>query len=116
MLNILILNLIITIISSLILIINMTISKKMYLNRNKISAFECGFDNLSSLRLPFSTQFFLISIIFLIFDVEISMIFPIIKSITNNLIKIKFSFMLMLLILIIGLYYEWKEGSLTWLN
>nr|UZT67483.1 NADH dehydrogenase subunit 3 [Endecameris sp. ZJUH 20220006] len=114
MINLILLNLLILLISSLILLINMIISKKMLYNRNKISAFECGFDNLSSLRLPFSIQFFLISIIFLIFDIEIALIFPIIK--TSSLMLMKFFFIIIIMILILGLYYEWKEGSLNWLH
>ena len=48
-----------------------------------LNSFECGFDNISILRLPFSIQFYLIRIIFLIFDVQISLIFPIIKNFIN---------------------------------
>lgn len=80
-----------------------------------MTSFECGFDNISLLRLPFSIHFFLIRIIFLIFDVEISLIFPIIKFL--NLINFinKNIFLIIIFILIIGLYYEWKQGSLKWL-
>lgn len=88
------------------LLLNLFIRKKIFKTRNKLTSFECGFDNISLLRLPFSIHFFLIRIIFLIFDVEISLIFPIIKFL--NLINFinKNIFLIIILILIIGLYYE----------
>nr|UZT67509.1 NADH dehydrogenase subunit 3 [Trybliographa sp. ZJUH 20220008] len=110
------LTLILLLTSSIIMVINFFLSKKNYMTRNKISSFECGFDPLSTMRLPFSTQFYLISIMFLIFDVEMSLIFPIIKSMSLKFFKFKMMFITIMMILIIGLYYEWKEGSLNWLT
>nr|UZT67517.1 NADH dehydrogenase subunit 3 [Figites sp. ZJUH 20220009] len=101
-------------IGMLMLFLNFMLSKKKNKNLNKITTFECGFDNVSMLRLPFSLQFYMISIIFLIFDVEISLIFPIVK--TFNLKNFDNVFIFIILILILGLYYEWKEGSLEWLK
>lgn len=97
-----------------ILLINFIISKKEYKNREKLSPFECGFDPISINRLPFSLQFFLIGILFLIFDVEIAIILPIIKSIRIIYYLINLNFFFILIILLIGLFIEWKEGALNW--
>nr|AXS65125.1 NADH dehydrogenase subunit 3 [Monotomidae sp. KM-2017] len=112
MIMLMIINLILMI---LILVLNMT-SKKMINDREKSSPFECGFDPKSTARLPFSLQFFLIAIIFLIFDVEITLLLPFIM-----IIKFTNMFMLFTLItifsfiLIIGLYHEWNQGALQWI-
>nr|AIW06094.1 NADH dehydrogenase subunit 3 [Propylea japonica]UXW88423.1 NADH dehydrogenase subunit 3 [Propylea quattuordecimpunctata] len=91
------------------------ISKKTFKDREKSSPFECGFDPKNSARLPFSIHFFLIALIFLIFDVEITLILPFIQSLKLT----KFSMIctnltLFIIILILGLYHEWNQGALNW--
>nr|YP_010555747.1 NADH dehydrogenase subunit 3 [Eupelmus anpingensis]UYR45776.1 NADH dehydrogenase subunit 3 [Eupelmus anpingensis] len=101
----------------LMILLNFVISLKIAKNREKISPFECGFDSMSMNRLPFSLQFYLISIIFLIFDVEISLILPIMEVsffLEEMILMFITSIILIIFILIIGLFLEWKEGALKW--
>nr|UVU30534.1 NADH deshydrogenase subunit 3 [Xorides funiuensis] len=101
-------------ITIILLLLNFLISKKLKNNREKNSPFECGFDPLSSTRLPFSIQFYMISIIFLIFDVEIIIFFPMIPQLLNmEWSKTIFFF---IVILLLGLYLEWNDGALKWLK
>nr|AFQ62213.1 NADH dehydrogenase subunit 3 [Hypomedon debilicornis] len=91
------------------------ISKKTFMDREKNSPFECGFDPKSSARMPFSLQFFLIAVIFLIFDVEITLLIPFILIIKISSLKIYFmSLSFFLFILLMGLYHEWNQGALNW--
>nr|YP_009054337.1 NADH dehydrogenase subunit 3 [Heliconius pachinus]YP_009058610.1 NADH dehydrogenase subunit 3 [Heliconius cydno]AIJ02035.1 NADH dehydrogenase subunit 3 [Heliconius pachinus]AIM46782.1 NADH dehydrogenase subunit 3 [Heliconius cydno] len=104
-------------IANIFMLISLLISKKSFLDREKCSPFECGFDPKSLARIPFSLHFFLITMIFLIFDVEIALIFPIIPTfyLVNFLswFKISFFFILMLLL---GIYHEWNQNMLNWSN
>nr|YP_009141822.1 NADH dehydrogenase subunit 3 [Dendrolimus punctatus]YP_009141835.1 NADH dehydrogenase subunit 3 [Dendrolimus tabulaeformis]AIQ80167.1 NADH dehydrogenase subunit 3 [Dendrolimus punctatus wenshanensis]AIQ80180.1 NADH dehydrogenase subunit 3 [Dendrolimus punctatus wenshanensis]AIQ80193.1 NADH dehydrogenase subunit 3 [Dendrolimus punctatus]AIQ80206.1 NADH dehydrogenase subunit 3 [Dendrolimus punctatus]AIQ80245.1 NADH dehydrogenase subunit 3 [Dendrolimus tabulaeformis] len=104
-------------ISNIMMMLSMILSKKSFMDREKCSPFECGFDPKSSARIPFSLHFFLITVIFLIFDVEIALIFPIIPlfKMTNFIIWTKISFFF-LIILIMGLYHEWNQNMLNWTN
>nr|YP_011010647.1 NADH dehydrogenase subunit 3 [Halobates whiteleggei]WPW47327.1 NADH dehydrogenase subunit 3 [Halobates whiteleggei] len=104
-------------ISMMLIVLCSVISKKTKNNREKMTPFECGFDPKSSSRMPFSIQFFMIAIIFLIFDVEIVILMPTIKIM--QMTSMKSWFMVtstFLIILIIGLYHEWKNGILEWSN
>nr|YP_009328037.1 NADH dehydrogenase subunit 3 [Trachelus tabidus]APC92680.1 NADH dehydrogenase subunit 3 [Trachelus tabidus] len=96
---------------------NIIISKKKMMDREKSSPFECGFDPISSPRTPFSLRFYLISIIFLIFDIEIVILFPLIPSMwfSNPMIWI-FMFLIFSVLLIWGVYIEWNDGSLYWMK
>nr|ARH54149.1 NADH dehydrogenase subunit 3 [Bromius obscurus] len=98
----------------LVMILNFT-SKKSIIDREKSSPFECGFDPWNTSRLPFSLHFFLIGIIFLIFDVEIALLLPLITilKISNPMETMFVSFMF-ILILLMGLFHEWNQGALNW--
>nr|QZZ18182.1 NADH dehydrogenase subunit 3 [Burara harisa] len=111
------LSIIIIIISNVIMILSLILSKKSFKDREKCSPFECGFDPKSSARNPFSLHFFLITVIFLIFDVEIALIFPMIQlfNLVNFFIWTKTSFFF-LLVLLLGLYHEWNQNMLNWTN
>nr|YP_010040995.1 NADH dehydrogenase subunit 3 [Eclipophleps carinata]QOZ41929.1 NADH dehydrogenase subunit 3 [Eclipophleps carinata] len=91
------------------------LSKKLINDREKSSPFECGFDPKSSARMPFSLRFFLIAVIFLIFDVEIALILPIVIIMkTSNIMMWTMSSTFFILILLGGLYHEWNQGALKW--
>nr|YP_009092566.1 NADH dehydrogenase subunit 3 [Pseudacysta perseae]AIR11947.1 NADH dehydrogenase subunit 3 [Pseudacysta perseae] len=103
--------------STLMMLLHLIINKKMFMERNKMNPFDCGFDMHSSSRLPFSTQFFLIGILFLIFDVEMVIILPMIITLkTSNLMYWVLASMTITVILIIGLIYEWKNSVIEWMN
>nr|UFQ24249.1 NADH dehydrogenase subunit 3 [Anopheles albitarsis] len=107
--------LIIMIITTVVMMLATLLSKKTLTDREKCSPFECGFDPMNSSRLPFSLRFFLIAIIFLIFDVEIALLLPMIMIIkSSNLINWTITSLFFIFILIVGLYHEWNQGALEW--
>nr|YP_010957414.1 NADH dehydrogenase subunit 3 [Remora brachyptera]WMY90715.1 NADH dehydrogenase subunit 3 [Remora brachyptera]WNH36924.1 NADH dehydrogenase subunit 3 [Remora brachyptera] len=81
----------------------------------KLSPFECGFDPLGSARLPFSLRFFLVAILFLLFDLEIALLLPLPwgDQLENPLLTFTWA-SLVLLLLTLGLIYEWIQGGLEW--
>nr|YP_009440928.1 NADH dehydrogenase subunit 3 [Hydromanicus wulaianus]AHC32058.1 NADH dehydrogenase subunit 3 [Hydromanicus wulaianus] len=115
MLNLIIIMFIFSLITMILIFISILISKKKIFDREKFSPFECGFDPKSLTRIPFSLQFFIITIIFLIFDVEISIILPMIMVFEINDKKSWFlTSMFFMIILILGIFYEWNNNLLNW--
>nr|YP_010704699.1 NADH dehydrogenase subunit 3 [Polypedilum masudai]UXG19086.1 NADH dehydrogenase subunit 3 [Polypedilum masudai] len=115
MINLLIMSFILFIIAFIVMMLSSILSKKKQIDREKLSPFECGFNPLNSSRLPFSIRFFLIAIIFLIFDVEIALILPMILTLkSSNLIIWTMTNFIFIFILIIGLFHEWNQGALNW--
>nr|WOW98911.1 NADH dehydrogenase subunit 3 [Metanigrus sp.] len=92
----------------------MSMTKKTKPELNKSSPFECGFTPLSSPRKSFSIQFFFIALIFLIFDIEISIIIPMILMKYIPMKQWMITSTLILIILILGLMNEWNQGMLEW--
>ena len=80
----------------------------------KTSGYECGFDPFSDAREPFYVKFYLIAIIFIIFDVEVVFFFPWIFSIFHIGYYGLWIMYIFLFILGVGFIYEWKKGSLDW--
>nr|YP_010341320.1 NADH dehydrogenase subunit 3 [Stenamma muralla]UNZ99585.1 NADH dehydrogenase subunit 3 [Stenamma muralla] len=114
MLQLLIILTSISIIPLIMMLISFLISKKMSMNREKISPFECGFDPATPSRLPLSIQFFLISMIFLIFDIEIALLIPMILMTHSFSPSLMYTSLFFLLILMFGLYTEYLEQSIDW--
>nr|ULD67118.1 NADH dehydrogenase subunit 3 [Trochus sp. n. CL-2022] len=103
------------VLSCIVMFLGWVLAKRALSDREKNSPFECGFDPIKSARLPFSLRFFLLAIIFLIFDVEIVLLFPALSGMLMNFtVEMSISVFLFLIILIVGLFHEWNEGSLDW--
>nr|YP_010322604.1 NADH dehydrogenase subunit 3 [Acanthogorgia breviflora]UKP87166.1 NADH dehydrogenase subunit 3 [Acanthogorgia breviflora] len=82
----------------------------------KVSVYECGFDPFDNPGNPFPVRFFLIGILFLIFDLEISFLFPWAVTYMGLPLFGYWVVMLFLFVLTLGLIYEWIEGGLEWEN
>nr|YP_010582967.1 NADH dehydrogenase subunit 3 [Vatana ogromna]UGN61413.1 NADH dehydrogenase subunit 3 [Vatana ogromna] len=99
----------------IMLMMMMMISKKTVMDWQKSTPFECGFNPMTLKRLPFSTHFFLIAVIFLIFDIEIIIVLPMMFTLKSSLIKIwTITSIMFMVILMLGLYHEWSNGMLEW--
>nr|YP_010937206.1 NADH dehydrogenase subunit 3 [Iassus lateralis]WIW75749.1 NADH dehydrogenase subunit 3 [Iassus lateralis]WKW94149.1 NADH dehydrogenase subunit 3 [Iassus lateralis]WLN32154.1 NADH dehydrogenase subunit 3 [Iassus lateralis] len=115
MMNILIMCLMILLILMAMNMLILMIMKKKKNYFNKMNPFECGFNSISKKRLPFSTHFFIIGMIFLIFDIEIILIMPMILTMKFTMMKFwMLTSIMIIMILIMGLMHEWKNGMLKW--
>jgi len=81
---------------------------------SKNSPYECGFDAFETARIPFDVRFYLVSLLFIIFDLEVAFLFPWAITFTKLGFMGFWSVMLFLLVLTIGFIYEWKKGALEW--
>nr|YP_009167133.1 NADH dehydrogenase subunit 3 [Centropyge eibli]ALD15868.1 NADH dehydrogenase subunit 3 [Centropyge eibli] len=113
-------NLVMTIISITLLlsIVLATVSfwlPQMTPDHEKLSPYECGFDPLGSARLPFSIRFFLVAILFLLFDLEIALLLPLPwgDQLSSPLLTFLWA-STVLALLTLGLAYEWLQGGLEW--
>jgi NADH-quinone oxidoreductase subunit A len=80
----------------------------------KLSAYECGFEAFDDSRMEFDVRFYLVAILFIIFDLEIAFLFPWAIALGNIGALGFWSMMIFLSILTIGFIYEWKKGALEW--
>ena len=80
----------------------------------KLSAYECGFEAFDNARIEFDVRFYLVAILFIIFDLEIAFLFPWAISLGNIGLLGFYSMMTFLFILTVGFIYEWKKGALEW--
>nr|YP_009139441.1 NADH dehydrogenase subunit 3 [Plectorhinchus vittatus]AKF78347.1 NADH dehydrogenase subunit 3 [Plectorhinchus vittatus] len=84
-------------------------------DHEKLSPYECGFDPLGSARLPFSLRFFLVAILFLLFDLEIALLLPLPWGAQLSTPLLTFLWATAVLTLLtLGLIYEWLQGGLEW--
>ena len=80
----------------------------------KLSAYECGFEPFNDSRMEFDVRFYLVAILFIIFDLEIAFLFPWAISLGEIGALGFWSMMIFLAILTVGFIYEWKKGALEW--
>ena len=80
----------------------------------KLSAYECGFEAFGDSRMKFDVRFYLVAILFIIFDLEIAFLFPWAISLGSIGALGFWSMMIFLFILTVGFVYEWKKGALDW--
>ena len=93
--------------------LNYFLSPKMP-DHEKLSSYECGFEPFNDSRMEFDVRFYLVAILFIIFDLEIAFLFPWAISLGKIGIFGFISMMIFLFILTIGFIYEWKKGALDW--
>ena len=101
------------VLSTIIFFLSYLLSSKLD-DTEKLTIYECGFNPFNDSRSEFNVKFYIVAILFLIFDLEISYLFPF--AVCLNLItSLGIYFMLFFLfILTIGFFYEWKKGALDW--
>ncbi|MFO1039968.1 MAG: NADH-quinone oxidoreductase subunit A [Geminicoccaceae bacterium] len=83
-------------------------------DREKLSAYECGFEPFENTRGRFDVRFYLVAILFIIFDLEVAFLFPWAVSLGKIGVFGFWSMMVFLAVLTIGFVYEWRKGALEW--
>jgi NADH-quinone oxidoreductase subunit A len=83
-------------------------------DEEKLSAYECGFEAFSDSRMKFDVRYYLVAILFIVFDLEIAFLFPWAVSLGTTGMVGMAAMGLFLLILVVGFVYEWKKGALEW--
>ena len=99
--------------SVVFIIINFVLSPKKP-DPEKLSAYECGFEPFDDSRMEIDVRFYLVAILFIIFDLEIAFLFPWAISLGSIGLLGFCSMMIFLFILTVGFIYEWKKGALDW--
>ncbi len=99
---------------SVIMVLASYLSAKQRPDKEKLSAYECGFDAFEDSRGRFDVRFYLVSILFIIFDLEIAFLFPWAISLGTIGLVGFWSMVAFLSVLTIGFIYEWKKGALDW--
>ncbi len=107
--------LVVVILGGLLTGVGLALGKKLKFDREKARPFECGFTPKRVPRMPFSLRFFLIALVFLVFDVELVLIFPLIVGLNIQTAFNRFTLIWVFLVLLfLALAYEINQGSLNW--
>ena len=99
---------------SLVLILAAAIIAVRNPDTEKVSAYECGFNAFDDARMKFDVRFYLVSILFIIFDLEVAFLFPWAVAFKDISTVGFWSMMVFLAVLTIGFAYEWKKGAMEW--
>jgi NADH-quinone oxidoreductase subunit A len=99
---------------SLLFIVATTLIAPKKPDPEKLSAYECGFNAFDDARMKFDVRFYLVSILFIIFDLEVAFLFPWIFQVAAGDVVAFWSMMAFLGVLTIGFIYEWRRGALEW--
>nr|YP_009328075.1 NADH dehydrogenase subunit 3 [Euborellia arcanum]APD14849.1 NADH dehydrogenase subunit 3 [Euborellia arcanum] len=107
--------LVLMVLSFIMMGVSLLVSSSSMGDRESMSPFECGFEPQGSSRLPFSLRFFLIAVIFLIFDLEVVLLLPMVMSLSvSSMLIWGLTGLMFILVLLVGLYHEWLQGALNW--
>lgn len=99
---------------SLIMVIASWIVGRQAPDSEKLSSYECGFEPFEDARLRFDVRFYLVAILFIIFDLEVAFLFPWAIALGNIGMFGFWSMIVFLTVLTVGFIYEWKKGALEW--
>ncbi|WP_404813484.1 NADH-quinone oxidoreductase subunit A [Indioceanicola profundi] len=102
-----------TVIALLMVVMSLVVAKQNP-DSEKLSAYECGFEPFADARSKFDVRFYLVAILFIIFDLEVAFLFPWAISLGDIGMFGFWSMMVFLGILTVGFIYEWKKGALEW--
>ena len=99
---------------SILFIIASTLIAPRKPDPEKLSAYECGFNAFDDARMKFDVRFYLVSILFIIFDLEVAFLFPWVFQVSAGDQPAFWSMMVFLGVLTVGFIYEWRRGALEW--
>ena len=99
---------------ALVIVVASMVLARQHPDPEKLSSYECGFEAFGDARKPFDVRFYLVAILFIIFDLEVAFLFPWAVSLGEIGVFGFWSMMVFLGVLTVGFIYEWKKGALEW--
>lgn len=103
-----------TVLGAVILFLSFAVSPRRVGDLEKVSAYECGFDPFGEARSPFDIGFYLVQLLFLVFDVEVQFLLPWVLGGQNTGLTGFGGLLMFLAVLTLGFVYEWQKGALDW--